>query len=57
AAGTPRPLPGRIDPRPVLGGLALALVLGTLLAAPLRSLLRRAAASLSTTNLTRFRKA
>ena len=57
AAGTPRPLPGRIDPRPVLGGLALALVLGTLLAAPLRSLLRRAAASLSTTNLMRFRKA
>lgn len=35
AAATPRPLPGRIDPRPFLGAAALALVLGALLAGPL----------------------
>ncbi|WP_200945562.1 vWA domain-containing protein [Methylobacterium sp. Leaf456] len=32
AAATPRPLPGRIDPRPFLGGLALALALAAFLA-------------------------
>ncbi|WP_232631774.1 vWA domain-containing protein [Methylobacterium sp. Leaf118] len=32
AAATPRPLPGRFDPRPVLGGLALALALAAFLA-------------------------
>ncbi len=31
AAATPRPLPGRIDPRPLLGGLALALALAAFL--------------------------
>ncbi len=32
-AATPRPLPGRLDPRPFLGGLALALALAAFLAA------------------------
>jgi mxaL protein len=32
AAATPRPLPGRIDPRPFLGAASLLLVLGVLLA-------------------------
>ena len=38
AAATPRPLPGRIDPRPFLGAAALLLVLAVLLAAPLAAL-------------------
>ncbi|GBU16488.1 MULTISPECIES: vWA domain-containing protein [Methylobacterium] len=41
AAATPRPVPGSLDPRPFLGGLALLLALGAYLAAPLRSLGRR----------------
>ena len=35
AAATPRPLPGQLDPRPVLGGLALALALAAFLVRPL----------------------
>ncbi|UMY16888.1 VWA domain-containing protein [Methylobacterium organophilum] len=38
AAATPRPLPGRLDLRPFLGTAALALVLATFLAGPLRAL-------------------
>lgn len=37
AAATPRPLPGRLDPRPFLGAAALALVLAVLLADALRA--------------------
>ncbi|KAB7783216.1 vWA domain-containing protein [Methylorubrum populi] len=37
AAATPRPLPGRLDPRPFLGAAALALVLASFLAGALRA--------------------
>ncbi|CAX26750.1 MxaL protein precursor [Methylorubrum extorquens DM4] len=37
AAATPRPLPSRLDPRPFLGAVALALVLAVFLAGALRA--------------------
>jgi len=40
AAATPRPLPGRLDPRPALLAAALALTLLALLAGPLARALR-----------------